>query len=319
MDGASRALMDELAAAGTPPVRELTPAIVRLGDMILAGHSGPGPAVGSVSDLRLTGADSGTFRVRVLRPAQRPRAVVVYFHGGGWVLGDIDLQYDHVARDLVNGGQVTVVLVNYRKAPEHPFPTAIDDGWTALQWAAENASDLAPAGVPLVVAGDSAGGNIAAVLARRARDRNGPRIDQQILIYPVTGCDVDTTSYLAPENQLFLDRDTMIWFWDQYVPDKEGRTDPDASPIHAPSLAGLPPALVYLAAYDPLHDDGVAYAHALREAGVPVRLEVAETQMHGFMQMAGILPGYDQGLRLLSDHLTTLTSASTSIEESLHG
>ncbi|WP_344042145.1 alpha/beta hydrolase [Nocardioides panacihumi] len=311
--------MDELEAAGTPPVSELTPAIIRLGDMILAGHSGPGPAVGSVSDLRLTAADGGTFRVRVLHPTQSPRAVVVYFHGGGWVLGDIDLQYDHVARDLVNGAQVTVVLVNYRKAPEHPFPTAIDDAWTALEWVADKASDLAPAGVPLVVAGDSAGGNIAAVLALRARDRNGPRIDHQILIYPVTDCRVDTASYVAEENQLFLDRETMIWFWDQYLPDADARTDPEASPIHAPSLAGLPPALIYLAAYDPLHDDGVAYAQALREAGVPVQLEVAETQMHGFMQMAGILPGYDEGIRLLSDHLTTCAAPSTSIEESLHG
>lgn len=315
LDTASRDLMEQLEAAGMPPVSELTPAILRLGDMILAGYSGAGPEVGSVTNLRLTGTDGGTFRVRVLRPIDAARATIVYFHGGGWVLGDIDLQYDHMARDLVNAAQVNVVLVNYRKAPEHPFPVPVEDAWTAVTWVAAHAAEIGVAGVPLVVAGDSAGGNIAAVIARRARDEGGPHIDRQLLIYPVTDTDMDTDSYLAAENQLFLDRDTMIWFWNQYLPDEDARSHPDASPIHAASFAGLPPALVYVAAYDPLHDDGVAYARALSDAGVPVRLEVAETQMHGFIQMAGLIPGYAEGIRVLTDYLTT----SGPTEETLHG
>ncbi|GAB3857708.1 hypothetical protein GCM10028801_16550 [Nocardioides maradonensis] len=299
--------MDDLTADGSPPPSELTAPILRLGDMILAGYSGPGPEVGGVTDLRLDGLD-GTFRIRAIRPTGTPESIVVYFHGGGWVLGDIDLQYDHMARDLATAARATVVLVNYRKAPEHPFPTAVEDSWTALTWVAEHADDLAPTGVPLVVAGDSAGGNLAAVMALRARDRGGPRLDAQVLIYPVTDCRTDRPSFLEPENQLFLDRDTMAWLWDQYLPDEQARSQPDASPLRADSHADLPPALVYLAAYDPLHDDGLAYAEALRAAGVPVRVEVAADQMHGFFQMAGILPGYEAGIRLVSEHLTTLST-----------
>ncbi|GCD88124.1 hypothetical protein NLS1_01300 [Nocardioides sp. LS1] len=310
MDPASHALMDELSADGGPPPSELTAPILRLGDMVLAGFSGPGPEVGAVTDLRLDAAD-GTFRIRVIRPTSTPESIVVYYHGGGWVLGDIDLQYDHMARELANAARSTVVLVNYRKAPEHRFPTALEDSWTALTWVAQHADDLAPAGVPLVVAGDSAGGNLAAVMTLRARDRGGPHLAHQVLIYPVTDCRTDRLSFLEPDNQLFLDRDTIVWLWDQYLPDEQARTQPEASPLRAASHANLPPALVYLAAYDPLHDDGLAYAGALRAAGVPVRVEVAETQMHGFFQMAGILPGYEAGIRLVSEHLTTSLSRPT--------
>jgi acetyl esterase len=310
--------MDELTADGGPPPSELTAPILRLGDMILAGYSGPGPEVGEVTDHRLQTAD-GSFRIRVIRPAGPTASIVVYFHGGGWVLGDIDLQYDHMARDLAIAAGATVVLVNYRKAPEHPFPTAVEDSWTALTWVARHADDLAPAGAPLVVAGDSAGGNLAAVMALRARDRGGPRLDHQVLIYPVTDCRTDRPSYLEPDNQLFLDRDTMTWLWDQYLPEPAARTEPDASPLRAVSHVGLPPALVYLAAYDPLYDEGLAYAEALRRDGVPVRVERAETQMHGFFQMAGILPGYDEGVRLVSEHLRSALTTSGATEEILRG
>lgn len=308
LEPASAAFLAELAAAGMPPIEDWTPSIVRLGDPVLAGLTGPGPDVGAARDLRLASED-GTFRVRMLRPAGVARATIVYFHGGGWVGGDIDLQYDHVGRDLVNATRSTVVLVNYRKAPEHPFPAAIEDSWLALDWAAEHAAELAPPGAPLLVAGDSAGGNIAAVLAQRARDEAGPHIDGQVLIYPVTDCDFTRPSYADPDNQLFLDRETMIWYWNQYLPDEPARHQPAASPLRAETLAGLPPALVYVAEYDPLRDEGVAYAEALRAAGVPVVLEEAEGQMHGFFQMANILPGYDEGLRLVAGYVNDLLSA----------
>ncbi|WP_228395930.1 alpha/beta hydrolase [Streptomyces sp. RB17] len=279
-----------------------------MSDMIAAGLSGAGPEVGSVQNVKLD-AKGGTFRTRVLKPKDTPQAIIVYFHGGGWVLGDIDLQYDHVGRHLANETRSTVVLVNYRKAPEHPFPTAIEDSYTALCWVADHAAQLAPDGVPLVVAGDSAGGNIAAVMTQWARDKAGPWIDHQVLIYPVTDCAMDTESYRAPENQLLLDRDSMSWFWGHYLPDETARTSPDASPLRAASLAGLPPALVYVAEYDPLHDEGVAYAHALRASGVPVTLSEAEGQMHAFFQMANLLPGYDEGMRLVADHLNAFISS----------
>ncbi|MDI2030441.1 alpha/beta hydrolase [Saccharopolyspora sp. TS4A08] len=302
LEPASQAFLAELAASGDPPIHESTPAVARMSGPILAGLSGRGPEVASVRNLKLDGA-GGAFRVRVLRPEGEPQAVLVYFHGGGWVLGDIDLQYDHLARKLASLTRSTVVLVNYRKAPEHPFPTAIEDSFTGLTWVAEHADELAPPGVPLIVAGDSAGGNIAAVMTLRARDRGRPRIDYQVLVYPVTDCDFDRPSYVAPENQLMLSRDTMRWFWDHYLPDERARTHPDASPLRAGTHAGLPPALVYVAEHDPLHDEGVAYAEALRAAGVPVDLEEAEGQMHAYFQMVSILPGAETGLELVAKHV----------------
>jgi acetyl esterase len=302
LDEASQFLLAAMAEAGAPPIHESTPAIARMSGPVMAGMSGPGPDVAEVRNLKLDGK-GGRFRARVLVPEDEPQAIIVYFHGGGWVLGDIDLQYDHLGRDLARRTRSTVVLVNYRKAPEHPFPTAVEDSYAGLTWVAEHAAELAPAGVPLVVAGDSAGGNIAAVMTLWARDRGGPRIDYQALVYPVTDCDLDTPSYLDPANQLLLSRDTMTWFWDHYLPDAAARQHPDASPLRAESHAGLPPALVYVAEHDPLHDEGVAYAESLRTAGVPVSLEEAAGQMHAYFQMAAILPGYETGMALVAQHV----------------
>lgn len=303
LDAVSQQFLMEMAASRTPPVHEGTPAIARMSGMVFAGMSGRGPEVGEVRDPRLDTPDGDSIRVRALIPPGASRSVIVYFHGGGWVIGDIDLQYDHLARDLATRTQSTVVLVNYRKAPEHPFPTALEDSWLGLRWAADNIRELAVDDAPLVVAGDSAGGNIAAVLTRWARDRGGPAIGYQVLVYPVTDCDLDRASYLAPENQLLLSRDTMAWFWGHYLAEPDDRTDPDASPIRADSLAGLPPALVYVAEFDPLHDEGVAYAEALTHAGVPVTLEEASGQMHAYFQMANIFPGYTTGIELVTEHI----------------
>lgn len=303
LDGPTQAFLAQLAESGTPPIHESTPAIARMSGPIFAGMSGPGPEVAEKTNFDLPDGDGGRFRMRVLRPAATPQAIIVYFHGGGWVIGDIDLQYEHVGRRLANLTSSTVVLVNYRKAPEHRFPAAVEDGYAGLRWAAEHAGDLAPAGAPLIVAGDSAGGNIAAVMTLWARDRSGPTIDYQALVYPVTDCDPGTPSYVDPENQLLLNREAMRWFWDHYLPDEAARTSPDASPLRAPDHSGLPPALVYVARYDPLHDEGVAYARALEAAGVRVALEEAQDQMHAFFQMADILPGYEEGIRLVARHI----------------
>lgn len=300
LEPVTQALLAQLAETRDPPMHEGTPAMARMAGPIFAGMSGRGPEVAAVRNLKLEGEDGGTFRVRVLVPDGESCSVIVYFHGGGWVIGDIDLQYDHLGRHLANLTGSTVVLVNYRKAPEHRFPTALRDSWIGLSWAA---AELTSSDVPLVVAGDSAGGNIATVMARWARDRHGPKIDYQALIYPVTDCDFERPSYVAPENQLMLSRDTMIWFWAHYLPDHAARVNPDAAPLRAPSLAGLPPALVYVAEYDPLHDEGVAYAGALADAGVSVTLEEAAGQMHGYFQMANILPGYQTGIELVAKHI----------------
>ena len=313
LEPVTQALLAQLAETRDPPLHEGTTAMARMSVPIFAGMSGRCPDLTTVRNIKLDGRDGGQFRVRVLAPEGEARSVIVYFHGGGWVIGDIDLQYDHLGRHLANLTHSVVVLVNYRKAPEHPFPTALEDSWIGLCWAAAHA----PVGAPLIVGGDSAGGNIATVMTRWARDRQGPRIDYQVLIYPVTDCDFDRASYVAPENQLMLSRDTMIWFWGHYRPDQDARTNPDASPLRAPSLAGLPPALVYVAEYDPLHDEGVAYATALAEAGVSVTLEEAAGQMHGYFQMANILPGYQTGMSLVANHIGGFIDAYRSDREAV--
>ena len=296
-----------MAAGGSPPLYEQTPAMARMTGPIFAGMSGPGPEVGPVANHELD-VDGGQIRVRVLKPKDEPKAIIVYYHGGGWVLADIDLQYDTVARHLVEKTGCTVVMVNYRKAPEHLFPVAVDDSYAALEWVDAHRDELAPSGAPLIVAGDSAGGNLSAVMTQRARDRSGPAIDYQVLVYPVTDCDFERPSYNAPENQLLLDRLLMEWFWGHYAPDPKDREHPDASPIRHESLADLPPAFVYLAECDPLHDEGKEYAEKLREAGVEVECEVAEGQMHAFFQMANILPGYATGIDLVSNKIDEFLS-----------
>lgn len=308
LDSASQQFIAVLAAAGSPPIHESTPAIARMSGPIFAGMSGPGPDVAEVDNFRLTADDGTTFRMRVLKPEGEIKSVIVYLHGGGWVIGDIDLQYDHLARVLANATSSAVVLVNYRKAPEHRFPAAIDDAYQGLQWAAEHLEEIAGRPVPLIVAGDSAGGNLSAALTLRARE-SGPTIDFQVLVYPVTDADFDRPSYVAEENQLLLARPTMQWFWNHYLPDPAERRVPDATPLSADSLAGLPPAFVLLAEHDVLHDEGREYAEALQSAGVPTEVEVAEGQMHAFFQMIGVLPGSQAGIDRVAEKINQRIAA----------
>lgn len=299
VDAATQAFLATMAEQGGRPLHELAPDEARRLGGMFTEMSGPGPDVASVSGHTLTTSDGHAFDVRVLVPDTPPRAVIVYYHGGGWVIGDID-QYDNLGRQLANRTGCAVVLVNYRKAPEHRYPAAVDDSWQALTWAADHIETIAAARVPLIVAGDSAGGNLSAVMARRARDRSGPAIDLQVLVYPVTNDDLDTESYLAPDNQLLLSRDSMIWFWNHYV-EQARRQEPDVSPLRETDLSGLAPAVVITAEHDPLRSEGEAYADALAAAGVPVSRRMFPGQMHGFFSMVNILPGSAAGI----DHVVT--------------
>src|SRR5215213_5057344 len=247
-----------------------------------AAMAGPGPKMSRSEDRTVMSADGHPIPIRVLVPQQGARGVIVWLHGGGWVIGTID-EFDTLARKLAERTSCAVVLVDYRLAPEHPYPTAVDDCYAALEWTAGRLEELTgQSDVPLIVAGDSAGANLSAVMALRARDRNGPKIALQVLIYPVTDADFDRPSYHDPDNQLILTRDAMVWFWDHYAPDAARRTEPDASPLRATDLSGLPPAVVVTAEHDVLRDEGEAYAQRLREAGVPVDLRRHEGQTHGF-------------------------------------
>ncbi len=301
LDDATTALLGQMAETGMKPLHEMTVEEARgLGGMLREMY-GPGPEVARVEDTTAPGP-GGDVPVRVIVPEGTSRGLIVYYHGGGWVIGNIE-ETDHLGRKMANRTRSTVVLVDYRLAPEHRYPAAAEDAWAALRWADERKADLAGVDVPLVVAGDSAGGNLAAIVAQRAKVSGGPSITAQVLVYPVTDADLDNASYTAPENQLLLSRDSMVWFWDHYAPDPETRANADASPLRSGDLSGLPPAVVLTAEHDPLRDEGEAYAEKLRAAGVPVESRRFPGQMHGFFTMVGVLPGHDDGLSYVVEHL----------------
>jgi acetyl esterase len=314
LDHATAALLEQVAATGAPALHEQTPEQARQAAPMITDLIGPGPQMAWVSEATLEAVGAGSFTVRALVPTGSPTAVLVYYHGGGWVLGDIE-GYDTLARKLAVAANSVVVLVDYRKAPEHPHPAAVEDAWTALRWAGNQVEALAGARVPLVVAGDSAGGNLAAIMTHWSRDRPGPVVAAQVLVYPVTDADLSTSSYLDPENQLLLSRETMIWFWDHYVPDAAARVDPSVSPLRSPSLEGLPPAILLTAEFDVLRDEGEAYGDRLRSAGVSVTSRRFDGQMHAFFSMTNILPGSDDAIAYIAQelhYLLTVNHASAS-------
>ena len=213
---------------------------------------------------------------------------LVFFHGGGFVIGDLDT-HDDLCRCLANGSGCRVVAVDYRLAPEHPFPAAVEDCWAAMKWIAEHASDFGIAG-PIAVGGDSAGGNLAAVVAQLAKSE-GPRIAFQLLIYPVTQLGgPEMPSMQENAKGYFLERESMQWFTRMYCPDAAQRSDPRLSPLIAKDLSGLPPAYVATAGFDPLRDEGKAYADKLDAAGVPVTHVNYPGMIHGFFSLRGLIP-----------------------------
>jgi len=294
LDSATVRFLKRLADGGGKPLHECTPDEARAFLSRLAELAGPAPEMWSVEEHNIEETDARA-RLRVLVPIENPIGMLIYYHGGGWVLGSID-EYDTVARKLAERTSCAVVLVDYRLAPEHRYPAGVDDSYAALKWVGDHIIDITGRDVPLIVIGDSAGGNLAAVMAIRARDRNGPSIALQILVYPVTDAYFDRPSYTDPENQLLLTRDGMIWFWDHYLPDPSRRTEPDASPIRTKDLSGLPPAVVLTAEHDVLRDEGESYSSRLREAYVSADLQRYTGQMHGFFTLL-MLPGSELGFQ----------------------
>jgi acetyl esterase len=298
----SQELIDLLRSSGAPPMhlgtveqgREMSDTIPQL--------LGPGPEVGSVSDIRIVGSDAEV-SARVYRPEGDPLATIVYLHGGGWVVGSLD-SFDPMMRMLCKESDCKVVSVDYRLAPEARFPAAADDAYAALVWVAEHEQEG-----PLIVGGDSAGGNLAAVAALRARDRGGPALAMQLLFYPVTDCDFETSSYTENADNELLGRKDMQWFWDHYVPEQSDRTSPDASPLRAEDLSGLPPAYVVTCGHDVLADEGRAYAARLSDAGVPVTHHHHGDQAHGFAMMINFLPPADEAVRAASGAIRESTGA----------
>ena len=282
--------------ATVPPMHEGSPEEARAAFRQLAvGGRQPEHVVrvGSVEDLTIPGP-AGDLDARVYRPEQDGAVpTVVLFHGGGWVIGDLDT-HDNMARSICRDGEAVVVSVDYRLAPEAPFPAAVEDALAATRWVASHLADFG-GDDRLAVAGDSAGGNLAAVVAQRSV-HEGPALALQILVEPVTDSDTETASYRDPENQLIVTRESMLWFFERYAPDAGTRRDPRLAPLRAPSLAGAPPAVVLTAEHDVLRDEGEAYAERLRAAGADVSHRRFAGQMHGFFGFVGVLPGSAAGL-----------------------
>ena len=286
-------VVELIIASGRPPYPTIGHVAAR--EIFVASRAilQPDPSpVGEVRDLAATGP-AGEVPLRLYRgqgtDVSKPQPTLVYYHGGGWVLGDLD-SHDGVCRDIANAAECTVISVDYRLAPEAKFPAAAEDAIAAAQWIHDNAADLGVDRTRLAVGGDSAGGNLSAVVALHARDNGGPKLKLQVLIYPSADMSSVYPSYEEFAEQLPLTRTTMDWFVDLYLTNREkDARDWRASPLHAESLAGLPPAFIITAAMDPLRDEGEELARALMKAGVSVEVKRFDGQIHGFLTMGRII------------------------------
>ena len=261
-------------------------AMIEQFDTFAAGEKAELPRV---EDLTCPGPE-GDIPLRLYSlAAEAPLPVVVYFHGGGWVIGNIQ-SHDFVCRKLANESGLTVISVEYRLAPEHTFPVAAEDCYAVAKWVAENAQQLKVDGSRMAVAGDSAGGNLAAVTSLMARDRGEPQISFQLLVYPVVDGTMSFPSIKENAEGYLLTAKDMAWFYDHYAPEGVDRKSAYLSPLYAPDLTKLPPALVITAEYDPLRDEGEAYADALQQAGVEARSSRYDGMIHGFFGLDAIVP-----------------------------
>jgi acetyl esterase len=302
LDPKAREFIDQMAASGLPPFDALPVPELRALITSMAALQGEVEPVAQVDNRHIQGP-AGAIPVRIYTPAGKgPFPLLVYFHGGGWVFGNPD-SHDGPCRALANAVPAVVVSVDYRLAPEHPFPAAADDAFAAAQWASDHAAALNGEARRLAVAGDSAGGNLAAVVALMARDRGGPKLAMQALIYPVTNAAFDTVSYLENGNGYFLTRDMMMWFWNHYAASPVARSHAYASPLRANDLSGVAPAFVLTAEYDPLRDEGEDYAARLRESGVAVKLHRYDGMFHGFFGMASLFPQAKEAVNEVAENL----------------
>tara|TARA_R110002072_G_scaffold64_6_gene378 strand:- start:18787 stop:19698 length:912 start_codon:yes stop_codon:yes gene_type:complete len=289
-------LLKTMADAGGPSISDLPPAQGR--EMYRMMHQDLNKVdLHEVKDLQ-----AGSVPIRLYRPTPGDnKPCLIFFHGGGWVIGDLDT-HDAPCRMLAKASDVVVIAVDYRLAPEHPFPAPFDDCYGAFNWIHGHADELGIDAAKLAVGGDSAGGNLAAALCLKVREESGPKIQHQLLIYPVTDAAMDTASYTDNAEGYMLTRATMIWFFDHYV-SGEQRRNPLVSPLLAEDLSGLPPATVFTAEFDPLRDEGEAYAKRLEAAGVRTLAKRFDGQVHGFFTMTDVMPEAQEAVDLAAQQL----------------
>jgi acetyl esterase len=306
LDPSAAALAKMMKDAGRPALDTLPPPDARVQSAANRAAVQPDPpAMQSVEDMRVP-ASHGAISVRVFKPLTLPKADLaaglIYYHGGGWVIGDLD-GYDVVCREIATKAGLVVVSVDYRLAPEHKFPAAVDDCIAATDWVARNAAKLGIDADKLFVGGDSAGGNLAAVVSMHARDNNGPAIRGQVLVYPVTDLAMNTASYKDPETGVLLTHSLMRWFRDHYLTDHKQIDDWRASPLRMSNLKGLPPAYVLTCGADPLHDEGEEFARRLKHAGNDVIHADYPGQFHAFLTMGRLLPEANKLVGEITDWL----------------
>jgi acetyl esterase len=308
-----RALLEMIDAQGAPPLESQDPVEARrdrLEGMKMLG--GKPVALGRVEDLSIPGP-RGDIPIRVYASEHGSVGpALVYFHGGGFVFGNLDT-HDTVCRSIANQSGAVVISVDYRLAPEHKFPAAVDDSYAATVWVAANAERLGVDANRIAVGGDSAGGNLATVVAMRCRDAGGPALAAQVLIYPVTDVSsFETVSHRDFADGYFLTRGAMDWFTGHYLASSDQKRHAEASPLLAPNVSGLPPALVITAEFDPLRDEGEAYAERLQQAGVPVTITRYPGMIHGFVSMHGVLTGGRQAIKEAAEFTQSGSSAKQS-------
>ena len=302
LDHASKALLGQFAQANRPQLYDLSLVEARAASAGLASLYADGPDLSDVTDFGIKMRDRHIIRARLFKPGPHPAGLIVYFHGGGWVVSDID-QYDVIGRQVAKVSNCAVLMAEYRKAPENQFPIPLQDAYDSAVWCQANRATWLGRDVPLVVMGDSAGGNLTAALCQMAKTDPALTPDLQVLIYPVLDGAMEGAAYADPENQLLHNTPLMQWFWDQYVPDMDKRLSPNASPLRAESFAGLPPTLFIAAEFDILREDGERYVEQLRGAGIEVTYRQFEGQMHNFFAMAGLLPAQQLAVAYLGEQI----------------
>jgi acetyl esterase len=286
----THAFLENLQKAGGPPIYKLSPEQARtVLSSLQAGHIKRSPTA-KIEDRKIPGGPTGEISIRILRPENsdmKKLPVIMYFHGGGWVLGGMDT-HDRLVRELANDANAAIVFVNYTPSPEAKYPIPIEQAYAATKWVAENGQTINVDPSRLAVAGDSVGGNMAIAVTMLAKKRGGePKINFQLLFYPVTDSNFDTASYNAYQDGYWLTREAMKWFWDNYTSDQTNRREPTVSPLQASveDLKGLPPALIINGEFDVLRDEGEAYAHKLIDAGVEVRAVRYHGTIHDFVML----------------------------------
>jgi acetyl esterase len=305
LDPQARALLDAAKASGAPEMWELTPDQARAEYLRRTERVRADVDIYRVEDRQIPGPVQ-PIKVRIYTPQasqeQASLPVLVWYHGGGFVIGDLD-SHDSACRALANQTECLVVAVDYRLAPEHKFPGAVEDCEAALHWVAAHATELGGDPGRIAVGGDSAGGNLAAVVALLAREKGGPKLCFQLLIYPCVAPEPETPSHHQFAEGYLLTRKTITWFFKQYLRSSKDTLDPRYAPLEEKDLSSLPPSLVIVAGFDPLRDEGVDYAKALIDAGNKVTLSNYEGMIHGFYLMGGMIDKANQAIEESARHL----------------